>query len=475
MYRSRLFTVVAFAGVMGFGTAALSQCSPGIQPGTLPTTTTTTTTTTIPLPPLPDPLQEMISVAPDGSPASFAGAPFGGESSLPSMSADGRYVAFQSDATNLVPGDTNGTSDVFVRDRVTQTTQRIPAGAAGAGLPRISANGRYVAFATTASLVPSDTNGTGDEYLFDRTTGAFDLISVSTAGTGSDGAVNDGSVSDDGRYVVFQSDADDLVSNDVDPPPAAWNTDGMWSDVFLRDRSSGTTTLLSAAPDGSAAKGFTPSITPDGRFVVFGAGGSVIAGGDPSLFTVFVYATGTGALEPENYDAWGNPVTPLVPFSISADGNLVTFMSSAAATPDTPTPSDPQGAVPHIYVRNRAQHTTVLVDVNGPRMTRDREPWNSPANISSDGRYVAYICWCERVYSGGSPRLGAYRTDLATGDVVELDATQAGVQGDDTVIEPGSVGITADGTQVAYASRDSNLVPGDTNNARDIFVATPIL
>src|SRR5262245_6416633 len=102
MYRSRLFTVLTFAGVLAFGTAAASQCSRGIQPGDVPTTTTTvkpttTTTTTVPLA---DPHQEMISVAPNGAPADFTGAPWGGESSMPSMSADGRYVAFQSDATN---------------------------------------------------------------------------------------------------------------------------------------------------------------------------------------------------------------------------------------------------------------------------------------------------------------------------------------------------------------------------------------
>jgi Tol biopolymer transport system component len=208
---------------------------------------------------------------------------------------------------------------------------------------------------------------------------------------------------------------------------------------------------------------------------VFSANGNVIAGGDPSLSTAFVYTTATGALEPESFDASGNPVNTTDSLSISADGNVITFMTSAAATPDTPIATESQGAAAQLYARNRAQHTTVLVDKNGPNMTRDREPFNSAGNISSDGRYIAYVCWCQRLISGaGSEHQGVYRTDLATGAVIEMDATESGIQGDDTIIEPGSVGITADGSQVAYASRDSNLVPGDTNNSRDVFVATPV-
>src|SRR5262249_42326161 len=163
-----------FAGVLAFGSAGLSTCSSGVIPTNLPTTTTTvkpttTTTTTVPLP---DPAQEMISVDPNGAPAQY---PLGGGSSgLVSMSADGRYVAFEANATNLVPGDTNGLYDVYVRDRVTRTTTRVDLKSDGsqittADIPAtsqltaaadaiISANGRYVSFGTTAQLLPNDTD-----------------------------------------------------------------------------------------------------------------------------------------------------------------------------------------------------------------------------------------------------------------------------------------------------------------------------
>src|SRR5262249_14876840 len=161
----------------------------------------------------------------------------------------------------------------------------------------------------TAQLLPSDTDHGWDVYMLDRVTGTMELLSVSATGTGSDSlhALGGASVSDDGRYAVFHSDSATLVGNDVDPTNNT-TTDsaghviplfplGRADDVFLRDRVLGTTTLVSAAPDGSGAQGYDPSITPDGRFVVFGGSGNLLAGGDESFGDVLVYSTATGALE----------------------------------------------------------------------------------------------------------------------------------------------------------------------------------
>src|SRR5262249_4236625 len=132
--------------------------------------------------------------------------------------------------------------------------------------------------------------------------------------------------------------------------------DDRWPDVFMRDRTLGTTTLLSTASDGSGADGFWPEITPDGRFVVFGAGDGALIPGANSWGDVYVYSAATGALEADGYDAWGNSAKINGPFSISADGNVVTFINGdplAKLTPDTPTPTDPEphAANPHIYAR----------------------------------------------------------------------------------------------------------------------------
>jgi Tol biopolymer transport system component len=149
------------------------------------------------------------------------------------MSSDGRYVAFYSEANNLVTGDTNGGRDVFVRDRDTSTTERVSVGSAGAqgndwsdGAP-ISADGRYVAFRSAASnLVPGDTNIAIDVFLRDRTMGATERVSMDSADAQGNGTSWTVSITADGRYVAFQSEATTLVPGD---------TNGV-DDVFVRDR-----------------------------------------------------------------------------------------------------------------------------------------------------------------------------------------------------------------------------------------------
>jgi Tol biopolymer transport system component len=157
----------------------------------------------------------------------------------PSISADGRYVAFHSTATNLVSGDTNALPDIFVRDRQTGTTyllSRDSAGGEGSAEPAISGDGRYVTFNSDATnLVSGDTNGAYDIFVRDRQTGTTTLVSRSSAGVVGDEGSAEPAISGDGRYVAFFSSATNLVSGD---------TNGV-SDIFVRDRQTGTTTLVS--------------------------------------------------------------------------------------------------------------------------------------------------------------------------------------------------------------------------------------
>jgi Tol biopolymer transport system component len=203
-----------------------------------------------------------------------------GHSVSASLSADGRYVAFASAASNLVTGDTNGASDVFLRDRTGGTTTRISVRTGGTSgnsasyLPSISGNGRYVGFVSDASnLVTGDTNRASDVFLRDRTAGTTTRVSVSSAGAqGNQMSYNPPAITYDGRYVGFVSDASNLVTGDTNRA----------SDVFLRDRTAGTTTRVSVTNAGGQSTNMsgTPALSNDGRYVAFTSYASNLVGGD---------------------------------------------------------------------------------------------------------------------------------------------------------------------------------------------------
>ena len=201
-----------------------------------------------------------------------------GESVRPSISADGRWVAFQSDAP-LQADDTNKKTDVYVHDMSTGDTTRIsigPGGVEGNGgsfSPSVSADGRLVAYWSNASdLVADDTNKTGDIFVFDRSDGSTTRVSVASDGTQGDGMSSDPSISPDGRYVTFWSGADNLVSDD---------TNGK-RDIFLADRDQGTVTRVSVADDGTQGDGdsFSPNVNGGGALVAFDSAAKTLVADD---------------------------------------------------------------------------------------------------------------------------------------------------------------------------------------------------
>ena len=171
-------------------------------------------------------------------------------------------------ATNLVAGDTNGVRDVFVHDRQTGATTRVSVnssenqGNAESLAPSLSADGRYVAFASSASnLVTGDTNATSDVFVRDRQTGATTRVSVSSSGTQGNNSSREPSFSADGRFVAFTSQADNLVTGDSNG----------FADVFVHDRQTAKTTRVSLDGNGNqwASDSDSPSISGDGRFVAY--------------------------------------------------------------------------------------------------------------------------------------------------------------------------------------------------------------
>jgi Tol biopolymer transport system component len=273
-----------------------------------------------------------------------------------SISNDGRFIAFDSGATNEVTGDTNGFFDIFVFDRQSGLTSLVSVDSGGVQAnadslnPAISSDGRYVAFSSDASnLVSADANGVGDIFVHDLQTGATERVSIATGGTEGNAGSSDAAVSADGRIVVFSSSADNLVSGD---------TNGR-SDVFARDRQTGTTTRISVNSSGAEADGgasSSPAISGDGRYVVF--------------------LSRSGNLDPRADEYFGKDL---------------------------------------VYVHDRQIGQTVLASVASDGSILTVGLFDQPT-ISSNGRYVAFSFYDKGDNNG---RLHIWVRDLQTGESIK--------------------------------------------------------
>lgn len=271
--------------------------------------------------------------------ADAAGAPGNAASDMPAIADDGRFIAFRSAASNLVPGDTNGVLDVFVRDTVTGTTALASTSSAGAPgdadssdtyPPAISADGRYVAFESAASnLVPGDINGKRDIFVKDMETGETRLVSVTADGIQGDGGSLNATISDDGRFVLFRSIAGNLAPGDTRI------CNGVnCSDIFLKDLETGVLTKVSTDAAGSDADdaSWDPALSGDGRYAAFSSAATNLAPGDANGdYDVFVKDIANGAvyLVSRGVDGQSGNDWSIGPY-LSADGLRVAFRSEAA-------------------------------------------------------------------------------------------------------------------------------------------------
>jgi Tol biopolymer transport system component len=252
-----------------------------------------------------------------------AGAEASGHSYSPTISANGRFVTFVSNANNLVADDTNGHTDIFVHDMVSNQTRRVSISSGGnqasgpSDEPDINATGRYITFHSTAvDLVASDLNPQEDVYRHDRTTGTTELVSINDAGQQVMGVHSHARISDDGQRIVFQSDADDMATGD---------NNGR-TDIFVRDMQAGTTTLISLNPDGLqfTADSKNARISADGQTIVFDVES------DTSPVQVYMYDPAIQATRLISRRPSGQPVPHDSHASgLSADGQFVLFESDS--------------------------------------------------------------------------------------------------------------------------------------------------
>jgi uncharacterized repeat protein (TIGR01451 family) len=314
----------------------------------------------------------------------------------PTISADGRYVAFSSSATTLVANDTNCMPDVFVRDRKLGKTYLISVAASGggtndwSGVASLSADGRYVAYWSQANnIFANDTNTFQDAFVYDRQTGKTKLVSVSSAGAQGNNHSGTPTISADGRYVAFGSLASNLISFDI-------NNVG---DIFLRDLKTGKTTLVSANPssftgnnlsyrgnDSGEWVNFRPDISADGRYVAFSSYASDLVGGDTNnQREVFVRDTKTNKTSRAAFDSYGQQATSdSTRPAISPDGRMICFVSNASNLD----PWNYNGNY-QVFSRDLLAGITTLVSQSTDGDLGNQQSWWA-SSISADGRYIAF-------------------------------------------------------------------------------------
>ena len=389
-----------------------------------------------------------------------------GNSSRGSISADDRFVAYYSSATNLVTGDSNQATDVFVFDRVNSTTQRVSVATSGAQAafgcpsfdPSISADGRYVAFHSYApNFVAGDSNGTYDVFVRDRQNNTTECISVARSGAIGNHGGTSPSISADGRYVAFESGSTDLVQND---------TNGA-TDVFVRDRQTGTTVRVSVDSAGaqSNAGGTSPAISADGRFIAFESlSNNLVAGDTNGVTDIFVRDRVLGITECVSVGPGGvqsNGVSDVA--SISADGLCVSFESAASNLAARAT-----NGLQHVFVYDRASGATECVSLNTIGAQENGASLAPFHALSTNGRYVAFWSSSTDLVAGDNNGFtDIFVRDRATGETKLISVDTAGTQGN---ANSQSGSISDDGRFVGFESNATNLVAGDQNGLRDIFL-----
>lgn len=386
-------------------------------------------------------------------------------SQTPAVSADGRTIAFTSYASNFLPGDAVR-PDVFVHDRLTGAIERVSVDSTGfeadggSFLASLSSDGRFVVFQSHATnLVPSDTNGRMDVFVRDRLLGTTERVSVGPIGAESDGdssiSAFGQSISSDGNLIVFESDATNLVIGDSNG----------FRDVFVRDRAAGTTRRISVRAgagdsDGSSAQA---ACSADGQVIVFVSAATNLVSNDSNGFQdAFLYDSSSDTIELLSVDPSGGPADHESYYPcVSADGQVVGFTSFASNL----VAADSNGFL-DVFVRYRSHGWTdvVSVDANG-----------GPANdqstscaLSIDGAFIVFTSDASDLVQGDAAPTDVFLRDLVVGATTCMSVDNSGNPANGRSVNPPS--ISAAGDVVAFQSEASSLVSGDTNGVTDIFL-----
>ncbi len=391
-----------------------------------------------------------------------------GDSHESTISADGRFVAFASIADDLILGDTNGAFDVFVRDMQLGVTERVSVSSLGvesdgaSERPDISADGRFVVFESTASNLVStpDLNGLRDIYVHDRQTGQTRRVSTTIAAIDTDGASTDAAISADGAVIAFRSEATNLIAGDLN---------GV-ADVFVEDSALSTLVRVSVSSAGAEANAFSGQllgvdVSGDGRFVAFASFATNLVPGDLNASSdIFVrdrLNSTTERVSLTNAGAEADWTSRSA--TISDDGNIVAFDSAA-----TNLVAGDLNASPDCFVRDRAAGTTTIIsiaedDTQGSSFSRG-------PMVSGDGNVVCFESFAsELVPDDTNGVLDAFRYHIPSGELVRLSVGPTG-QGDGS---SSWVRPTYDGSLSVMVTAATNFDIADLGPGFDVYLVSP--
>ncbi|WP_371671446.1 hypothetical protein OG985_29785 [Streptomyces sp. NBC_00289] len=395
----------------------------------------------------------------------LGGAPANGPSERASISADGRLVVFTSHASNLVRGDHNDCSDVFLRDLTRGTTVRVGRGVDGrepdgcTGIdPIISADGHYAVYsADSTNLVRGVRDGRSHIYRTDVRTGATVLVSAAADGTPGNGDSMRPTLSADGRYVAFATSADNVIPGDT--PASTWDT-------VVRDMATGTTVRTSAADDGTPGDAASDGtqLSADGRYVTFFSNATNLAAGDTNKkVDEFLRDVRTGRTTRLSVSAAGVQSDQITIGGTISDDNRYVVLNSHATNLTADSPGTGQN---HIYLQDLQEGTLRLVDKGD-----DGEPapggtfW---ASITGDGRHIPMASAGPHLVAGDTNNVrDIFVADLPGGELRRVSVGAGGAQADAASYFPDA---DQHADAVVFASFATNLVTGDTNGQPDIFV-----
>jgi len=383
------------------------------------------------------------------------------------FSPDGTRIAFQSQASNLVAGDTNNASDVFMKDLATGAVTRVSV--SESGQQQLNGADALISFSTdkiafsSGPLIPGDTNNQQDVYVKNLTTGVVTLVSVAANGTQGNSLSMGPVISPDGTKILFTSVASNLVAGD---------TNGV-ADLFLKDLTTGGLTRLSTAADGSqgnqavtsSATNISYAFAPDGSSVLFTSNASNLVANDTNAASdLFVKNIASGAISRVSTDMNGVQANGASLYGLySPDGTKITFYSSASNLVANDT-----NATQDIFVKDLATGavTRVSTDLTGGQSNAG----SFVPVFSPDGKKVAFYGNASNLVAGDrNGQLDVFVKDLTTGEIIRVSTSSAGVEGNNSSLSPV---FSPDSQSLLFVSAATNLVAGDTNARQDAFLAT---